>query len=352
MANGPILVVDDDPLNLDIMRRILERDHRLVVARSGADALTAVARHAPSLVLMDIQMPGMDGYAACLALKADVRSAHIPVIFVTALGESWDETRGFDCGAVDYIIKPVSPAVVRARVRTHLSLVRASRLEQSHRNAISMLGRAGHFNDNDTGVHIWRMATFARELASAAGWSAADCHTLELAAPMHDMGKLGIPSAILRKPGKLDVAEWEVMKTHARIGYDILSTSDAPVFRLAAEVALRHHEKWDGSGYPDGLSGTAIPMSARLVAIADVFDALSMRRPYKDAWPVERVVEALQQGAGTHFDPELLARFLEILPRIRMLQNEWDVYEAAHAGEGAYREPALWCPPQGAGGVS
>jgi putative two-component system response regulator len=351
MSTGPILVVDDDPINLDIMRRILESDHRLVVALNGADALAACVKHSPSLVLMDIQMPGMDGYAACLALKADARTAHIPVIFVTALSESWDETRGFDCGAVDYIVKPVSPAVVRARVRTHLSLVRASRLEQSHRDAISMLGRAGHFNDNDTGVHIWRMATFARELASAVGWTAADCRTLELAAPMHDMGKLGIPSAILRKPGKLDAAEWEVMKTHARIGHDILSTSDAPVFRLAAEVALHHHEKWDGNGYPDGLRGTAIPMSARLVAVADVFDALSMRRPYKEAWPIERVVETLQQGAGTHFDPDVLACFLDILPHILALQCEWDAYETTHAAEGGYREPALWCCPQSTAGT-
>ena len=280
MPIGPVLIVDDEPLNIDAMRRILERDYRLVVARSGADALAAAVKHVPSLVLLDIQMPDMDGYAVCRGLKADPRTAHIPVIFVTSLSDQWDEARGFDCGAVDYITKPVSPLAVNARVRTHLTLVRASRLEQSHRDAISMLGRAGHFNDNDTGVHIWRMATFARELAHAAGWSATDCHTLELAAPMHDMGKLGIPGGILRKPAKLDAAEWDIMKTHARIGHDILSQSDAPVFKLAAEVALRHHEKWDGSGYPLGLRGEDIPISARLVALADAYDILISRRPH------------------------------------------------------------------------
>lgn len=343
MPIGPVLIVDDEPLNIDAMRRILERDYRLVVARSGADALAAAVKHVPSLVLLDIQMPDMDGYAVCRGLKADPRTAHIPVIFVTSLSDQWDEARGFDCGAVDYITKPVSPLAVNARVRTHLTLVRASRLEQSHRDAISMLGRAGHFNDNDTGVHIWRMATFARELAHAAGWSATDCHTLELAAPMHDMGKLGIPGGILRKPAKLDAAEWDIMKTHARIGHDILSQSDAPVFKLAAEVALRHHEKWDGSGYPDGLRGLAIPMSARVVAIADVFDALSMRRPYKDAWPMDRVVENLHEGSGAHFDPDLVAQFERILPRILALKADWDAYESEHKTSADFAEPKLWC---------
>jgi len=343
MPTSPLLIVDDEPVNLDAMRRILEDDYRLVVARSGADALTAAARHAPLLVLLDIQMPGMDGYATCMALKADPRTAHIPVIFVTSLSESWDEARGFDCGAVDYITKPVSPVVVRARVRTHLSLVRASLLEKSHRDAISMLGHAGHFNDNDTGMHIWRMATYARELAVAAGWCAGDCRTLELAAPMHDTGKLGIPSAILRKPGKLDAAEWAVMQEHVRIGHDILSKSRAPVFQLAAEVALRHHEKWDGSGYPDGLRGEAIPLSARIVAVADVFDALSMRRPYKEAWPLEQVLATMRAGAGSHFDPALIAHFERILPRILALKGEWEAYEATLDPAAEVTDPWLWC---------
>jgi putative two-component system response regulator len=335
MTMEPILVVDDEPLNLDAMRQILEKEYRLIFARSGAEALAAVAKHSPALILMDIQMPGMDGYNACLALKADARSAHIPVIFVTSLSDAWDEAKGFECGAVDYIAKPVSPLVVRARVKTHLSLVRASQLEQSHHDAIYMLGMAGHYNDNDTGVHIWRMAAFSRELAAAAGWSLQDCRTLELAAPMHDTGKLGIPSAILRKPGKLDAMEWATMKTHTGIGYRILSKSSAPVFQLAAEVALRHHEKWDGSGYPDGLSGDAIPESARIVAIADVFDALTMKRPYKEAWPLEQVMETLEEGSGTHFDPRLLRRFIEILPRICSIKAEWGVREtSSNASDG------------------
>lgn len=331
MHTGPILVVDDEPLNLDALRRVLEAEHRLVFARNGQGALAAAVKHQPSLVLMDIQMPDMDGYSACLALKAQAATEHIPVIFVTSMGDAWDEAKGFECGAVDYIVKPISPPVVRARVKTHLSLVRASQLEQSYLDAIYMLGKAGHYNDNDTGVHVWRMAAYASELAAAIGWSPDACCHLEWAAPMHDTGKIGIPGSILRKPGKLDADEWEVMKTHPRIGFDILSVNRTPVFALAAEIAMRHHEKWDGSGYPDGLVGEVIPLSARIVAVADVFDALTMKRPYKDAWPIEQVMATLQQGVGSHFDPRLINAFVSILPRILEIKLKWDGAEVEHA---------------------
>lgn len=338
MATAPILAVDDEPLNLDALRQVLGTDYRLVFARNGKEALTAAAKHRPALILMDIEMPQMDGYSACLALKANPITSHIPVIFVTSLGDVWDETTGLECGAVDYIVKPISPPVVRARVKTHLSLVQASQLAQSYHDAIYMLGKAGHYNDNDTGVHIWRMAAYAKELAAAVGWSHEDCCQLELAAPMHDTGKIGIPEAILRKPGKLDADEWKVMKTHTRIGYDILSMSHAPMFSLAAEIALRHHEKWDGSGYPDGLMGEAIPQSARIVAVADVFDALTMIRPYKDAWPLEKVLATLQDGSGSHFDPAIVGTFLSILPRILALRDEWAVREARYDGDFSAKE--------------
>lgn len=328
MPNGPILIVDDEPQNLAALQQILAHDHRLVFARNGVEALAAAFKHKPSMVLLDIQMPEMDGYAACRALKADPRTETVPVIFVTALSEVGEEEAGFAVGAVDYIVKPVSPAIVRARVRTHLSLVRAALLERSYSDAIHMLGEAGHFNDTDTGAHIWRMAAYASALAAARGWSADACKQLELAAPMHDTGKLCIADTILRKPGPLDAAEWAIMKTHPRMGHDILSKSEAPVFKLAAEVALRHHEWWDGSGYPDGLAGMEIPESARMVALADVFDALAVRRSYKEAWPIERVVAALREGAGSHFEPAMVDTFLSILPRILDLKAIWDEREA------------------------
>jgi putative two-component system response regulator len=327
MPTGPLLIVDDEPLNLAAMHQILAGDYRLVFARNGAEALEVTARCAPALILLDIQMPDMDGYQVCQALKADPATAAIPVIFVTALSDVGDEAAGFAAGAVDYIIKPLSAPIVRARVATHLSLVQASRLERSYHDALKMLGKAGHYNDTETGVHIWRMAAYARELASALGWSAAACADLERAATMHDTGKIGTPSEILRKPGKLDAGEWEIMKQHTRIGYEVLSGSDAPLFRLAAEIALRHHERWDGSGYPDGLAGEAIPESARIVAIADVFDALTMKRPYKEAWPLEQTLAIMRESSGTHFDPRLFARFEEILPRILTVKSEWDARE-------------------------
>ncbi len=324
---GPILVVDDEPINLARLRAILEAEHELVFARNGEEALQAVAKHRPALILLDVQMPKLDGYATCRRLKADPATEDIPVIFVTSLGADWNEETGFDAGCVDYITKPISPVVVKARIRTHLSLVRERRLEQSYRDAIYMLGEAGHYNDTDTGVHIWRMAAYSRALAEAAGWNPEQAALLELAAPMHDTGKIGIPDAILKKRGALNDEDWSFMRCHPRIGYEILSKSHAPVFQLAAEIAYCHHEKWDGSGYPRGLAGETIPESARIVAIADVFDALSVRRSYKEPWPLQQVLENLQQGAGAHFEPRLVALFRQILPHILQIQRDWDARE-------------------------
>ena len=323
--SGPILIVDDEPANLALLRQILAPDHSLAFARNGYEALAAAAKHKPALILLDIQRPDMDGYTASRRLKADPLTESIPVIFVTGLAEVGDETAGFEAGAVDYIVKPVSPAIVRARVRTHLSLVSTAQLEKSYHEAIYMLGEASEFKDTDTGAHIWRMAGYSRALAAACGWEPTACRQLELAAPMHDIGKLSIPDAILHKPGKLDAAEWKVMQTHSAVGHKILSkSSNAPILQMAATVALCHHEKWDGSGYPNGLAGEAIPQMARIVAIADVFDALSMTRPYKEAWPLDRIMETLRDSAGTHFDPHLIECFTAILPQILTIKQEWD----------------------------
>ena len=324
MSDRPILIVDDEPQNLAALQQILLSEYRLVFARNGADALSAAHKHAPRLILLDIEMPGMNGYEVCRALKGDPRTAEVPVIFVTTLSEVGDEARGFAVGAVDYIIKPVSPAIVLARVRTHLSLVQATLLRQSYHDAIYMLGEAGHYNDTDTGSHIWRMAAYAGALARAAGWDADACEQLMFAAPMHDTGKIGIPNAILRKVGQLDCDEWAVMMTHARMGHSILSKSRSPLFQMAAEIALRHHEKFDGSGYPDRLVGEQIPESARIVAIADVFDALASKRPYKEAWPIDQVLAVLQEGAGRHFDPVLVDLFISIMPEIIAIKSLWE----------------------------
>jgi len=318
-----ILIVDDEPSNLAIMREILRDHYRLVFARSGAEAELAVQRQRPAMVLLDIGLPDTDGVSLCRRLKAMDPGNAMRVMFVTGYRDVEHEEAGFQAGCVDYIVKPVSPSLVRARVAAHLALVRTSALERSHHDAILMLAHAGHYNDTDTGSHIWRMAAYARELALARGWDREAADQLELAAPMHDTGKLGIPHTILRKPAPLDAAEWAVMRTHPAIGFAILNQSQAPVFQLAAEVALRHHEKWDGTGYPDGLAGAAIPESARIVALADVFDALSMPRPYKQAWSIERITAHIADNSGTHFDPALVACFMTALPTLLAIRERW-----------------------------
>lgn len=321
--DAPLLVVDDEPVNLGVMRSVLGSEYKLVFARSGAEALSAAARHRPALVLLDVRLPDLDGFEVCRRLKRDPAMAEVPVIFVTALSDAADETAGFDAGGVDFIVKPVSPPVVRARVRTHLQLVHAGRLEASYLEALQMLGKAGEYNDNDTGLHIWRMAAYARALALAAGWSPERAQLLEQAAPMHDLGKVGIPDQLLKKPGKLDADEWVTMRRHCEIGAGILSCGHAPVFELAAEVALSHHERWDGSGYPRGLAGEAIPQSGRIVAIADVFDALSMKRPYKEPWSVDRILAEIARSAGSHFDPDLVRLFLDNTDQMLAIQARW-----------------------------
>lgn len=327
MANGPVLCVDDEPTNLALLRQVLGEHFRLVFARGGVDAIAAARKHRPALILLDVDMPDLNGIEVCRRLKADAETRDIPVIFVTALVQAVDEQAGFDAGGVDYITKPFSPSVVLARVRTQLSLVRASLLTDSYRAAIHMLGQAGDYNDKDTGTHIWRIGAFSRCLALAAGWSEERAALLELAAPMHDIGKVGIPDAILKKPARLNAEEWVIMRTHSRIGYEIMNKSRAPVFQLAAEVALRHHEHWDGRGYPDGLAGEEIPESARIVAVADVFDALTMKRPYKDAWSVERAVETINAVAGTHLDTVMVAHFMDILPEVLAIKSHWERQE-------------------------
>lgn len=325
-----ILAVDDEPSNLAILHTALHQLYHMVYARCGADAEAALLRHRPDLVLLDIGLPDTDGVALCRRLNELDTGKAVRVIFITSDRDPQREAAGFEAGCVDYIFKPVSPPLVRARVAAHLAQVRASALERSHRDAILMLAHAGHFNDNDTGAHIWRMAAYARALALACGWNQEAADRLELAAPMHDTGKLGIPHTILRKPAPLDAAEWQVMRTHPAIGHAILSQSPAPVFQLAAQVSLRHHERWDGSGYPDGLAGEAIPLAARIVTLADVFDALSMHRPYKQAWPIERITAYISDKSGKQFDPALVRLFLAMLPEILRIKERWDAL-AEHA---------------------
>jgi putative two-component system response regulator len=331
-TRSTILLVDDEPTNLQVLKHTLQDHYRLLFARDGAKALELASREKVDLVLLDIMMPGMSGYDVCKRLKAHPATASLPVIFITALSDIADEQLGFELGAVDYITKPFSPVIVNARVRNHLSLVQADALRQTRLQIVQCLGMAAEYKDNETGLHVVRMSHYTRVLARAAGYSEADADELLHAAPMHDVGKIGIPDAILQKPGKLDGDEWSVMRSHAAIGAEIIGEHESGLLKVASTMALQHHEKWDGSGYPNGLAGTQIDLSARIVAIADVFDALTSVRPYKKAWPVEEAIQALRKDAGTHFDPELVPLFVENLSEVLDIKALWsDEAQAAKA---------------------
>ena len=318
-----LLLVDDEPTNLQILRAILQQDYRLLFARDGDKALTLALSERPQLILLDVMMPGLTGLDVCRRLKAQPATSAIPVIFVTALADANDEAEGFAAGAVDYISKPVSPAIVRARVKNHLSLVRVDELRATRLQIIQRLGMAAEYKDNETGLHVIRMSHYSRVLALAAGLGEAVADELLNAAPMHDIGKIGVPDAILQKKGKLDDEEWAVMRQHAIIGARIIGDDGSSLLQMARTVAEYHHEKWDGSGYPHGLAGEAIPLVARIVAIADVFDALTSVRPYKAAWPVDEAIAYLREQAGKHFDPTLVALFCTQLPAVLEIKERW-----------------------------
>jgi len=318
-----ILVVDDEPANLKVIREVLANDYRLSFAKSGELALQLIENEPPKLILLDIMMPDMSGFEVCKILKANPKTAHIPVIFVTALSHEQDESEGFALGAVDYITKPISPAIVRARVKNHLSLVQAEQLQLAHIDLIQRLGRAAEYKDTDTGEHIARMSRYSKVLALAYGMSEYEAEQLKQAAPMHDVGKIGIPDSVLLKPGRLNENEYEHMKQHALIGAKILENSTSPLLQLAHKLALEHHEKWDGTGYPYGLKGEEISIEGRIVTIADVFDALTSKRPYKKAWSVEEALDLLKDEAGKHFDPQLVDLFIGQIDSIIEIKNTY-----------------------------
>ena len=318
-----ILVADDEPTNLQVLRHVLQEDYRLLFAKDGQRALDLARTERPDLILLDVMMPGMTGFETCAALKKDALTSAIPVIFVTTLSDAEDEARGFDVGGVDYLTKPVNPGIAKARIRTHLSLVQMDELRQTRLEIIQRLGMAAEYKDNETGLHVIRMSHYARILALAIGYSEAQADELFNAAPMHDVGKIGTPDAILQKKGPLTPEEWVVMRNHAKIGAEILGEHPPGMLRLAASVALTHHEKWDGNGYPRGLRGQDIPIEGRIIAIADVFDALTSERPYKKAWPVEDAVALLQRESGKHFDPELVPAFLSQMPALLEVKERW-----------------------------
>ena len=335
-AMETILVVDDAPENIDVLSGILRPHYKVRAATNGDKALSlAMSQKQPDLILLDIMMPGMSGLEVCKALKAHIPTRHIPVIFVTAMGEMEDEARGFELGCVDYITKPVSPPIVLARVRTHLALQNQNRvlnqlvrqrteeLHETQKAVIRCLGKAAEYKDDQTGMHVIRMAHYCRILGLAVGMSENDAELLQNAAPMHDVGKIGTPDSILKKPGKLDPEEWRIMQQHVAHGGEILGEHNSELLQLAREIALNHHEKWDGTGYPQGLKGRQIPLVARIAMVADVFDALTSERPYKNAWTIEATLEYMREQSGKMFDPLLVEKLEENLPAICEIREQF-----------------------------
>jgi putative two-component system response regulator len=348
-----LLIVDDTPDNITLLSGLLKNRYRIKVATQGERALKIAAIDPPpDLILLDIMMPGMDGYEVCQRLKADPQTADIPVIFLTAKVQVEDEEKGLKLGAVDYITKPISPPVVLARVETHLTLKNARQFLQD-RNAyleeevrrrtrevvaiqdviIVAMASLAETRDNETGNHIRRTQHYVRALAKrlqthprfAQFLTDEAIELLFKSAPLHDIGKVGIPDRILLKPAQFTPEEFEVMKTHTTLGRDAILVAEQHLdlphsfLRIAREIAYSHQEKWDGSGYPEGLSGDDIPISARLMAVADVYDALISQRIYKEAMPHEQAVAILREGRGTHFDPDVVDAFLEIAEEFRAI---------------------------------
>mgnify|MGYP002635296015 CR=1 FL=1 len=331
-----VLVVDDTPANLAVLKETLTPEgYKLAFANSGEKALEIAGQISPDLILLDVMMPGIDGYETCKQLKQNVKTKDIPIIFITAKKETEDIVQGFKAGGVDYVPKPFQQEEICSRVRTHLELrelqknlerkvmERTKQLNESRLEIVGRLGKAAEYKDNETGMHVVRMSRFSELLARELGMDDHYCEVLLNASPMHDIGKIGIPDRVLLKPGKLDHDEWEIMKSHTTMGAEILSGGESEVMQMSEVIALTHQEKWDGSGYPQGLKGEDIPLEARIVAIADVFDALTSVRPYKKAWTVEDASNLIEQESGKHFDPKLVPIFFKVLPEIIKVKDKF-----------------------------
>jgi len=316
MNKNSILVVDDTPKNIQLLGQILSAEgYQLGFANNGQKALEALKNSHYDLVLLDVMMPIMDGYEACKKMKEDPTLKEIPVIFITAKTDSQSIVKGFETGGVDYVSKPFNNIELLARIRSHIELkhLKDQEIAQTQKEIIFTMGAIGETRSKETGNHVKRVAKYSKLLAILYGMSESEAELLKMASPMHDIGKVGIPDNILNKPGKFNADEWKIMKTHSQLGYDMLNHSKRPILKTASIVAIQHHEKFDGSGYPNGLSGNNIHIYGRITAVADVFDALGSDRVYKKSWELEKILDLLKSEKSKHFDPILIDLFLDNL---------------------------------------
>jgi putative two-component system response regulator len=353
IAKKTVLLVDDSPDNLVLMNDLLKDLYKVKVANSGEKALRiATTGQPPDVVLLDVMMPEMDGYEVCRRLKANPATRNVPIIFLTAKSEVEDEKLGLDLGAVDYITKPISPPITLARVRNHLTLKEHAdflrdqnefleqEVQERTREVVAIqdvtilaMASMAETRDPETGNHIRRTQFYVKALAErlkehprfSAVLTDSYIKLLFKSAPLHDIGKVGIPDRILLKPGRFEPHEFEIMKTHTTLGRAAIEHAERSLgtpmafLSIAKEIAYSHQEKWDGSGYPEGLAGEAIPVSARLMAVADVYDALISRRVYKDGMPHEKAVQMIVDGKGKHFDPDMVDAFVGLQEEFRAI---------------------------------
>ncbi len=346
-----ILVVDDDERARRLLESLLQGDgFGVLLAENGEQALKSAEEKQPDLILLDLMMPGMSGFSVAEKLKSTENTKQIPIIVVSALEDRESRIRGLEAGAEEYLTKPVDRIDLKVRVRNLLRLkefsdllknhnqrleeqveARTSELRNSFVESIYTLMRAAEYRDDETGAHVKRISYYTRVLAEALGMDETFCDTIFYASPMHDIGKIGIPDHILLKPGGFEPDEWEIMKSHATIGGSILSGNSSPYLQMGEQIALGHHERWDGGGYPNGIKGEAIPLPARIMQLADVYDALRSKRPYKPAFDHAKSLEIITRGDGrtepSHFGPDVLAAFVKQADTLNEIFEERKLFE-------------------------
>lgn len=358
MKNKPrVLVVDDDERNLRLVEAmLLPQGYEVLLAKDGEEALAKVKEFPPDVILLDIMMPKMDGFEVARRLKENEETGIVPIVMVTALREVEDRVRALEAGADDFLTKPVDQIELRARVssllkvkayndymrnyqkdleaevtkRTRQLQEALEKIKSASLDTIFRLSRAAEYRDEETGTHIQRISYYAATIARKMGMDEDMVMNILYASPMHDVGKIGIPDHILLKPAKLDPDEWAIMKQHTLIGAKILENSEAEFMKLAETIALTHHEKWDGTGYPKGLKGKDIPIGGRITAIADVFDALTSKRPYKEAFPVDKSLQIIKESGGSHFDPEVTDAFFAVQEEIIKIKQTFKDEHQSH----------------------